>query len=126
MTRIYRDWTETQWTEFEHKKVTISLELLDKLVNAVELLQDGVRLNIAERASWGRIHTRAEAILLEAENVISADLRSVETMTQHLEELVEALRPFAQIVTHPEPIHPLEEHYQRAIDVFRAVTGEEP
>ena len=54
---------DTAWDEWENKPVTIKQVDLDLLINGVELLSRGVRLNPNERKRWVELHGRLSALV---------------------------------------------------------------
>lgn len=63
-------WNELQRKAWEARKVSIPVELLQKLTFATELLSDSQSLPIEGRESWGRIAAQAREIVQEQEDRI--------------------------------------------------------
>ena len=63
MADFHFTWTDAQWDEFGNRIVTINLEVLNRLIDGLELLAEGRRLNAPEQHRWAEIHKDARAII---------------------------------------------------------------
>ena len=63
MADFHFTWTDAQWDEFGNRIVTINLEVLDRLIDGLELLAEGCRLNVPQQCRWAEIHRDARTII---------------------------------------------------------------